>query len=479
MAKKRIQRRRKKSNRKVKENSAHASLCALAPVIADKKVFEPIHENVKIPQKTLLYRPTDKLVFAVVGIISGIETVYDLNQKLRVDRPLLKAFGYRRCADQSVIQETLNASTGENVQQMEASLKTIWDQNNLAVSYLQNAQREKKIVTIDMDMSGQCASRNAEGSTKGYFAGKKNAHGRQLARVLIPDTQEIVTESLYPGNTLPCLVFKAVVAKMEQVLPLETESQRSLVRLRLDGGFGTDENINYALWRGYQLLAKMRSGKRARVLARSVQEWVDVPSSDHASRQAGWVTHPHRYGKKTRQVAVRTPKKKGGYKYSVLVSTDMDADLPEMVTDYDGRGGVPESSFCQDSQGLSNRKRRKRGFVAQQMLTLLNQLAHNMIRWMQNWLIMAVEQTKASPTDDAPDDSTPMEEAGLVIKTLKERGMKRFVRQILLISGQVVMKDQRVLRVVLNPSYPLIKRIMIALRALLKPYEITVSLDET
>jgi len=68
---------------------------------------------------------------------------------------------------------------------LEVALKVIWDQNNLAVSFLENAQKEKKAVTIDIDTSGQCASRNAEGSTKGYFAGKKDACGRQLARVLI------------------------------------------------------------------------------------------------------------------------------------------------------------------------------------------------------------------------------------------------------------------------------------------------------
>ena len=45
-----------------------------------------------------------------------------------------------------------------------------------------------------------------------------------------------------------------MVQKMELILSLETKAQRKLIRLRLDGGFGTDENINYALWRHYHLL---------------------------------------------------------------------------------------------------------------------------------------------------------------------------------------------------------------------------------
>jgi len=489
MAKKKIKRKGKKSKKKIQANSAYASLCALAPVITDKKILEPIHEEVRIPQKKVFYRPTDKLVFVVLGVVSGCEAVFDLNQSLRVDRQLLRAFGYEKCADQSVIQDTLNAATGENVQQMEDALKAIWDENNLTVSLLEKARREGTVTTIDMDLSGMPASKKAEEAKKGYFAGKRNIYGRQLARILVPETQEIVADCLYPGNRLSCKVFKDMVKKMEQFLPLDTKVQRRLIRLRLDGGFGTDANINYALWRGYHLLVKMYSGNRAKVLAKSVQEWVDIsPGSNNIPRQAGWVSKPHRYGGKTKQLAIRMPKKKGaGYKYSVLVTTDMNADIQTTVTDYDGRSGVPESAFCQDNQGLGMRKRRKRSFVAQQMLTLLNQLGHNLIRWMQKWLMTAVEQSaveqstaeSTSPDDesDHPRDFVP-ENADLVVKTLNALGMKRFVRQILSVSGRVVMNKGKVLQVILNPLYPLINRIRNAFVALLKPYGITVSLDE-
>lgn len=49
---------------------------------------------------------------------------------------------------------------------------------------------------------------------------------------------------------------------MEQILPLDTKAKCSHIRLRLDGGFGTEENINYALWRGYHLLAKISASFR-------------------------------------------------------------------------------------------------------------------------------------------------------------------------------------------------------------------------
>ena len=259
--------------------SSNAGLCALAPVIKDKKVFEPIHNNVNIRQKKIFYSPNDKLVFLTLGIMSGMQTVYDINYKLRVDKALLKAFGYQKCADQSVIQETLNAVTDENIKQMESALfvrpkrDEIFKQNNLSTSLIEKAQKDNKTVTIDL--SGQIASKNAEQSTKGYISGKKNAYGRQLARVLVSDTQEIAVESLYSGNTVSWDndVFKATIAKMEHKLNLHTQAQRNSICLWLDGGFGTDKNVNYALWRDYHLLAKMRCSPRARKLSKSVKRY--------------------------------------------------------------------------------------------------------------------------------------------------------------------------------------------------------------
>ena len=236
---------------------------------------------------------------------------------------------------------------------------------------------------------------------------------------------------------------------------LETKEQRHYIRLRIDGGFGTDENINYALWRGYEVLAKIYSGNRAKALARSVAEWVDVPTQTQqannqpATRQAGWVASPHCYARKTRQVAIHTPnpKRKGGYSYIVLVTTDMNADLATILQEYDAREGVMESSFCQDNQGLGQRKRRKRKFSAQQMVNLLSQLAHNLIQWLKHWIIQALEQRQQMEEmaaqmvasqelhcEQTGEANSFKSEIQMVIQSIKERGIKRFVRQIFSLS---------------------------------------------
>ena len=73
--------------------TSHASWCALAPVLTEKRIFAAVHDQVKLPQKTMNYRPSDKLVFASLGLLAGAKTVFDLNQVLRPNRALLKAFG--------------------------------------------------------------------------------------------------------------------------------------------------------------------------------------------------------------------------------------------------------------------------------------------------------------------------------------------------------------------------------------------------
>ena len=476
MASKSIPKRRKKRKQKVNHATPHAPLCALGAVLTAKSVFEPIHQQVDIPQKTLIYRPTDKLVFVALGIIAGAETISDINTVLRPAQPLLMAFGYSRCADQSVIQQTLNASTPETVCQLQRAVDSIWAEHHIVPG--ESALHDSTPILIDMDLSALPVSKGAAGATKGYMAKRKNQYTRQLGRVLMPGTQEIVCQSLYPGNTPAQSVLQEMIGKMETTLKLDTEAKRQQIHLRLDAGFGTEANINFALRRGYHLLVKGYSWKRATALAQSVEQWVPVPSTNrNTPRQAGWVTTPHRYARKTVQVAVRTPKKNGEYTYAVLVSTDTNATLAEIVAHYDKRSGVPESTFCQDYQGLSMRKQRKTDFEAQQVLILLSQLVHNLLVWCKQWLLDAVASTEGN----GQKQTTPPKDAATnhIMETLQARGIKRLLKEVLWVAGKVSFKRKRVVCINLNPLYPLIQRITTAWQALLKPYKIRVLLDET
>jgi hypothetical protein len=470
MAKRSIARKRKKRNRKKWVSTLQAPLCALGEVLRVREVFQPIHDLVSIRQKTVVYRPTDKLVFVVLGMLSGAETVSEIQNKVRPDRGLLAAFGYQRCADASVIQQTLDASTEATVASLEAALA--------AVRLKQGQRHQVSLETedeirVDIDLSSLPIGKHAEGSEKGYVAKKPNTYTRQLARMVCGDTQEIFTQALYPGKTNSDAVFKPMLSKLETVLTLDTVEKRSRVRLRFDAGFGTDANINYALWRGYRLIGKMYNSCRIQKLVATVEAWVSVPTRKGIKgREAGWVQHPHRYARRTVQVAVRTPKKDGTWSYAVLVSTDTTATLADLVCEYDKRSGAPENSFCQDYQALSLRKYRKAGFIAQRVLLLLAELAHNLMIWMKTWFIEAIEtpQDASEQTENAHRKATEM---------LQSRGLKRLRRDILALPGKVCVEGKKVVGIRINPLYPMITHVSTACEALFQQYEMLVLLDKT
>ena len=125
MTKRSIPRKRKKRNRKKWVATSQAGLCALGEVLCVREVFQPLHDLVHIPQKTVVYSPTDKLVFVVLGMLSGAETISEIQSKVRPERGLLGGFGYLRCADASVLQQTLDAATEDTVDSLESALAEV------------------------------------------------------------------------------------------------------------------------------------------------------------------------------------------------------------------------------------------------------------------------------------------------------------------------------------------------------------------
>ena len=219
MAKASIARKRKKRNRKKWVVSPQAPLCALGKVLRARSVFQPLHEGVNIRQKTVVYRPTDKLVFVVLWMLSGAETVCEINTKVRPDRALLEAFGYQRCADASVIRQTLDAATEATVLELETVLASMSRQHSVVAS---GVSRFQTGASIDIDLSALPIGKRSEGAKKGYISKKQNTYTRQLARLMCSDTQEILCNELYAGDTRSDTVFKKMIGKLEMALALDT-----------------------------------------------------------------------------------------------------------------------------------------------------------------------------------------------------------------------------------------------------------------
>ena len=154
--------------------TATATLAAIGMKLRERKVFEPIEQMVHIAHKTVKDTPTQKLYDALISILAGAHGLIEINTRLRADSGLQRAFGRKRCAEQSVVQDTLNACTPENVEQMEQALQTIY--RHQSQGYQHNYQASLQI--LDVDMSGLPCGPKAAFATKGYEASQRNRPGR-------------------------------------------------------------------------------------------------------------------------------------------------------------------------------------------------------------------------------------------------------------------------------------------------------------
>src|SRR5260221_5367501 len=161
--------------------TACASLAALGVQLKHLDLFGPIRETVSIPQKTLKHAPSDKLYDAFISLLAGAHGLVEINSRLRADPVLQRAFGRDLCAEQSVVQRTLDACTATTVKQMERAMDVIYRCHSQG--YLHDYRANLQL--LDVDMSGMPCGKKAAFATKGYFAKQRNRRGRQLGPGLV------------------------------------------------------------------------------------------------------------------------------------------------------------------------------------------------------------------------------------------------------------------------------------------------------
>src|SRR5205085_3444554 len=235
--------------------SPAASLAALGVHLRQIDLFGPIRETVKIAQKTVKYTPLDKLQDAFISILAGAHGLSEINTRLRSDPALQAAFGRSACADQSVVQDTLNACTAEQVSQLEQALQTIYRQHSQG--YAHDYQQDWQI--LDADLTGMPCGKKAAFASKGYFPQQRYRRGRQMGRVLATRYHEIVVDQLFNGSTYLRSALRSLIEASEQLLALD-QSKRARTIVRIDAGGGSLGEINFLLERGYRVHAKDYSG---------------------------------------------------------------------------------------------------------------------------------------------------------------------------------------------------------------------------
>ena len=224
--------------------SPRATLCAIGIRLRSLKLFDTIADHVKVKQKTIKHTPAEKLTDAFIAILAGAHGLREINTRVRSDAALQRAFGRSSCAEQSVVQETLDACDAENVRQMKRAFKALTRAHSRTYRHPYKA----KLQLLDVDMTGLPCGRRAEKASKGYFANKPHRYGRQMARVCATHYEEVVLDWVGPGNVQLNRVLRPLVEETEWMLDLDAGRRARTVWL---------------LKRGYQIHSKDVAAERA------------------------------------------------------------------------------------------------------------------------------------------------------------------------------------------------------------------------
>ena len=150
-------------------STRYAPLLMLGWWMTHHDLWSPIRSRVRFTTPTHTSAPVDALLDLVVGLLAGCEVVAQVNTTIRSEPLLAQAWGRTQFAEQSTIARTLDAATAVQVAQWRAANEVMlhWTgqvgQHDFARQHLR----------LDVDLTGLAASSAAEGSQKGYFAGKK------------------------------------------------------------------------------------------------------------------------------------------------------------------------------------------------------------------------------------------------------------------------------------------------------------------
>lgn len=152
-------------------NMCYAPLAVLGYCLTKADYFAALREVVRVPIRTRHYAPYDKLLDCLISMWAGCTSLHQINVHLRPDRVLAQAWGRGQFAEQSTISDTLDAFTPENISQLHDVNSGLLKQHGQTPRHDWAAGE----LEVDIDLSHLPASASAEGSHKGYGAGKKMA----------------------------------------------------------------------------------------------------------------------------------------------------------------------------------------------------------------------------------------------------------------------------------------------------------------
>jgi hypothetical protein len=392
----------------------------------------PVWAELDLGLKTVHHSPEDKLQDVVTSILAGCRAIGQVNTRLCPDLALAYAWGRERFADQSQLARALDAFDAIHIAQLRHGSEVVFRRESCVLRH----DHDQDWLWLDIDLTPLPISKHAEGSTKGKFD-KKNRYGRQLARVQAPQYHETLFSRLYPGNQESSPTYKPIVDTLDLFLAL-TAAEKQRTVLRSDAGFGSDNNVNYALKAQWQVLTKNKGGRRPQAFAKRVaaEDWQPLRSDRWVAQAVAPPTYVH----PTQCLVLRWLTPSGLVKYAVVLCSITSWSMSETVAHYDDRGAC-ETEIQADKGGLKMERRRKKRLAAQEALVLLTDIAHNLLAWVPQWMF--------------PEEP------------LAAFGTTRLVEDVFHLPGRLFFHNERLSEVQLNRLHPHAEAVAAGLERLL------------
>ena len=150
-------------------NTQFAPLAALMAYYEAQKVLKPLQSVTAVPHKGA-FTLAEKLEQVIWSILTGCQYISVVNTKLRPERMLAQVKRIAHFAEQSTLAIALNALTQMHLGQLETAVQQI---NQRCSRTRQHDWRG--FLLLDFDLSGLPCGKQAEGSKKGFFSGKKTS----------------------------------------------------------------------------------------------------------------------------------------------------------------------------------------------------------------------------------------------------------------------------------------------------------------
>ena len=214
-------------------------LVAFGEFLQQHRLLERLRQ-VPVPQKAHDHTPQDKLIEFLVGIMSGIEHLQDLNcgpRPLARDAAVAPAWGLERLAHFTTVGRTLAACDEQTVVAVEDAI-SVFSRPFVEATVHELLRRGQPLI-YDLDLTGQPVSSTSTTYPEAAFGWMNDQVrlGYQLARVsLSPQAGERIWLAGFhhPGNTLSSDCLRELIRAAEAQTGVRPRRRVELVRQRIE-----------------------------------------------------------------------------------------------------------------------------------------------------------------------------------------------------------------------------------------------------